>query len=218
MVVGFCAEDANAGVNELKGWVSALSLKRGRLHGMDIDGVPRDMSDFGPVYIRYVSTSGDAYLSGYDGNYRGAYFTPQLSDGEFRQYGVLPIGLWKEDAKLAKESSSDNSELELNPAGTQTSASSVPASSLSLNGSDDAEFQVRISSHIDREIQPRAKSLEIRLKLLSVDALSGSVVVCCQGDEAVVNSEAVKRWIKSSFSTVSGVQKVVIDSVASTVA
>eukprot|EP00466_Bigelowiella_natans_P010325 jgi/Bigna1/36045/e_gw1.12.234.1 len=92
MVVGFCAENASAGVNELKGWVSTLSLKRGRLHGMDIDGMPRDMSDFGPVYIRYVSSSGDAYLSGYDGNYRGAYFTPQLPDGEFRQYGVLPIG------------------------------------------------------------------------------------------------------------------------------
>jgi len=98
IVIGFCASDANEGVSELKGWVSSLKLNRGRLHGMDDDGKARDMSDFGPVYIRYVSSSGDAYLSGYDGNYRGVYFTPNLSDGEFRQYGVLPLGLYQESS------------------------------------------------------------------------------------------------------------------------
>jgi len=96
LVFGICAGSAEEGLEELKGLVGTLAVKRGRLHGMDTDGVPRDMREFGPVFIRYVSASGDAYLSGYDGTYRGIYFTPTLPDGEFRQYGVLPLGLWKE--------------------------------------------------------------------------------------------------------------------------
>jgi len=103
LVMGICAGSAEEGVGELKGLVSALGLKRNRLHGMDNDGVPRDMADFGAVYIRYVAATGDAYLSGYDGYYRGVYVTPQLKDGEFRQYGVLPLGLWREDSPAEEQ-------------------------------------------------------------------------------------------------------------------
>eukprot|EP00468_Gymnochlora_sp_CCMP2014_P001894 CAMPEP_0167742080 /NCGR_PEP_ID=MMETSP0110_2-20121227/1221_1 /TAXON_ID=629695 /ORGANISM="Gymnochlora sp., Strain CCMP2014" /LENGTH=245 /DNA_ID=CAMNT_0007626219 /DNA_START=198 /DNA_END=935 /DNA_ORIENTATION=- len=103
IVVGICAESADEGVKELKGLVENLSQKKGRLHGMDDDGVAKDMSDFGPVYIRYVSGSGDAFLSGYDGLYRGIYFTPSLPDGEFRQYGVLPLGLWEHSISVPKD-------------------------------------------------------------------------------------------------------------------
>ncbi|EKX33388.1 hypothetical protein GUITHDRAFT_62358, partial [Guillardia theta CCMP2712] len=98
-MMGFCAESAEEGVGALKAWVSALELPRGRLHGMDKDGVALDMSDFGAVYIKYSSTggeilsAGDATLNGYDGSYRGVYFNPTLPDGKFRQYAVLPLDL-----------------------------------------------------------------------------------------------------------------------------
>ena len=67
---------------------------------MDKDGQPLDMSDFGPVYIKYtsaggeISDQGDAMLNGYGGSYRGVYFNPVLADGEFRQYAVLPLFLF----------------------------------------------------------------------------------------------------------------------------
>merc|ERR1719221_997166 len=78
----------------------ALDLPRGVLHGMDRDGVPMDMSTFGSVYIKYNSKStsqdapGSAVLSGYAGDFRGVYFNPDLMDGEFRQYAVLPLDVF----------------------------------------------------------------------------------------------------------------------------
>ena len=47
LMLGICANDAEEGVATLKKWVGALQLPRGELHGMDVDGVPIDMSDFG---------------------------------------------------------------------------------------------------------------------------------------------------------------------------
>ena len=47
LMLGICADDAAEGVATLKKWVGALQLPRGELHGMDVDGVPIDMSDFG---------------------------------------------------------------------------------------------------------------------------------------------------------------------------
>mmetsp|Transcript_43763 Transcript_43763/g.102989 ORF Transcript_43763/g.102989 Transcript_43763/m.102989 type:complete len:314 (+) Transcript_43763:89-1030(+) len=100
VMLGICAESAEAGVHALKEWVSALNLPRGKLHGMDEEGVPIDMSNFGAVYIKYMSQGGqvfepgDANLNGYDGSYRGVYFNPVLADGEFRQYAVLPLDLF----------------------------------------------------------------------------------------------------------------------------
>lgn len=72
VMLGFCASEAAEGVTALKAWVEALGLPKGLLHGMDVDGVPIDMSTFGAVYLKYNSeagTSGDppgtAVLSGY---------------------------------------------------------------------------------------------------------------------------------------------------------
>ena len=98
LALGICAEDANAGLQTLKAWVTALALPKGPLHGMDKDGVPLDMSSFGAVYIKYnsrpgsaVDPPGTAALSGYNGDFRGVYFNPVLPDGVFRQYAVLPL-------------------------------------------------------------------------------------------------------------------------------
>ena len=108
IMLGFCADDAAAGVAALKAWVTALGLPKGTLHGMDRDGVPLDMTTFGAVYIKYSSQSlspgdppGTAILSGYGGDFRGVYFNPQLPDGAFRQYAVLPLGLFELAADAA---------------------------------------------------------------------------------------------------------------------
>ena len=91
MMVGFCAHDQQSGLRALKAWTAGLGLPKGRLHGMDLNGKPVTIP--GAVYIKYNSSSGDAVISGYAGEYRGVLFTPQLPDGEFRQYGYLPLTL-----------------------------------------------------------------------------------------------------------------------------
>ena len=57
LMLGICAADAAEGLATLKRWVGSLGLPRGTLHGMDDDGVPIDMSDFGAVYIKYDSSA-----------------------------------------------------------------------------------------------------------------------------------------------------------------
>lgn len=106
VMLGICAQDAIEGVNTLKAWVTCLDLPKGPIHGMDIDGVPIDMSNFGAVYIKYNSLSsaqdpqGSAQLSGYKGDVRGVYFSPMLPDGIFRQYAVLPLDLFASDSPV----------------------------------------------------------------------------------------------------------------------
>jgi hypothetical protein len=90
VMLGVCASDAAEGLSTLKSWTSELGLPRGKLHGMDRDGVPIDPPK-GAVFIKYNSLSGDAYISGYGGDYRGVLFTPELADAAFRQYGYLPL-------------------------------------------------------------------------------------------------------------------------------
>ena len=94
VMMGICAPDAENGLCALKAWTTDLGLPRGRLHGLDVDGEPVDPPQ-GPVFIKYNSDSGDAFLSGYGGEYRGVLFTPELGDGAFRQYGYLPLDLPK---------------------------------------------------------------------------------------------------------------------------
>ena len=94
VMMGICAPDAEGGLVALKAWTADLGLPRGRLHGLDVDGEPVD-PPAGPVFIKYNSDSGDAFLSGYGGEYRGVLFTPELGDGAFRQYGYLPLDLPK---------------------------------------------------------------------------------------------------------------------------
>jgi hypothetical protein len=96
VLLGICADDAETGVAALKAWVSALQLPRGLLYNADTDGVPRDLSGFGPVYIKYNSVSGAAHLDRCPGQFRGVLFTPDLMDGVFRQYGFLPLELLEE--------------------------------------------------------------------------------------------------------------------------
>lgn len=106
VMLGFCADDAGAAIAALKYWVSALGLPRGTLHGMDANGVPLDMSTFGACYVKYNSLptgagdpAGSAMLSGYGGDFRGVYFSPDLGAAEeFCQYGVLPLDLWGGDS------------------------------------------------------------------------------------------------------------------------
>ena len=110
-ILGICASSPEEGVATLKAWVTALSLPRGLLHGMDKDGVPIDLS--GGVYIKYNSGGvytfsdirksglgfdalwkpGDALLEPYDGTYRGVYFQVELEDEEFRQY-MIPVDVF----------------------------------------------------------------------------------------------------------------------------
>merc|ERR1712232_553347 len=88
--------------------VTALGLPKGPLHGMDEDGVPLDMSTFGPVYIKYNSNwansdaaSGTAILSGYEGDFRGVYVSPWFKDGQTvkqKVYGVLPGDLFTSES------------------------------------------------------------------------------------------------------------------------
>ena len=40
---------------------------------------------------------GDALLEGYDGDFCRIYYSVELGDGEFRQFGVLPTDLFMEE-------------------------------------------------------------------------------------------------------------------------
>ena len=91
-----------------------LGLPRGKLHGMDVDGVPIPPEELGSVYVKFSTGGamtftemrrtgigfdalwrpGDALLEGYDGDFRGVYMNVELRDGEFRQFGVLPTDLF----------------------------------------------------------------------------------------------------------------------------
>uniref|UniRef100_A0A6S9JC07 Uncharacterized protein n=1 Tax=Heterosigma akashiwo TaxID=2829 RepID=A0A6S9JC07_HETAK len=112
VMLGFVAGSIDDGLTALKSWVGTMKLPRGRLHGMDIDGVPNPPK--GPVYIKYSSGEvltftdlrqrgmslmdvwkpGDAVVDEYAGEYRGVYLNVELEDKEFRQFGVLPLGLF----------------------------------------------------------------------------------------------------------------------------
>lgn len=114
IMLGFCASNAPEALSGLKSWVNELNLPRGMLHGMDVDGVPIPVEDLGSVYVKYSTGGamtfgeirrsgqgfdalwrpGDALLEGYDGDFRGVYLNIMLSDGVFRQFGVLPTDLW----------------------------------------------------------------------------------------------------------------------------
>mmetsp|Transcript_27 Transcript_27/g.56 ORF Transcript_27/g.56 Transcript_27/m.56 type:complete len:252 (+) Transcript_27:268-1023(+) len=117
IMLGFCASNAPEALSGLKSWVNELDLPRGMLHGMDVDGVPIPVEDLGSVYVKYSTGGattfseikrsgrgfdalwrpGDAVLEGYDGDFRGVYLNIMLSDGVFRQFGVLPTDLWMEE-------------------------------------------------------------------------------------------------------------------------
>ena len=117
IMLGICAANAPEALGGLKSWVSELDLPRGMLHGMDVDGVPIPVEELGSVYVKYSTGGamtftemrksgrgfdalwrpGDALLEMYDGDFRGVYFSVELGDGVFRQFGVLPTDLFMEE-------------------------------------------------------------------------------------------------------------------------
>ena len=117
IMLGICASNAPEALGGLKSWVSNCMLPRGMLHGMDIDGTPIPVEELGSVYIKYSTGGamtyseirrsrrgfdalwrpGDALLETYDGDFRGVYLNVELSDGVFRQFGLLPTDLFMID-------------------------------------------------------------------------------------------------------------------------
>lgn len=113
--LGICAGDTGEAIQTLKQWVAGLQVPKGLLHGLDIDGVPVEI--MGAVYTKYSTGGarsfadvresgrgfdslwkpGDALLETYDGDFRGVYYNVELQDGEFRQYGVLPLNLFEDN-------------------------------------------------------------------------------------------------------------------------
>jgi len=93
-IMGLKAETGIQGLKFLKEWVSGLSLPRGVLRAVDESNseVPISSWDHQPVYIKYNSSeNGNAYMKPYEGGYSGCIFQPSLPDGEFRQFGDLPL-------------------------------------------------------------------------------------------------------------------------------
>ena len=126
IMLGICAENVQEGLMGLKTWVDALTLPRGLLHGLDVDGQPMENPEsLGAVYLKYNTGGcmtftemrksgkgfdalwkpGDVVLETYDGDYRGIYFNVELQDGQFRQFGVLPTDLF-----LIQNDDDDNDE------------------------------------------------------------------------------------------------------------
>ena len=80
---------------------------------MDVDGQPIELK--GSVYVKYSTGGvmtftqmrktgmgldalwkpGDAIVESYDGDFQGLYVQMELSDGVFRQFGVLPLDLFE---------------------------------------------------------------------------------------------------------------------------
>ena len=96
IMFGICAQTGHEGIDALKVWTEELNLPKGKLHGLDTDGVPKPIPE-GPVFIKYNSLSGDAFCSEYHGEFRGVLFTPVLNDGVFRQFGYLDLSLLDDD-------------------------------------------------------------------------------------------------------------------------
>ena len=53
-MLGICAPSASAGIQTLKAWVTDLGLPRGKLHGLDVDGVEQPPPT-GAVFVKYNS-------------------------------------------------------------------------------------------------------------------------------------------------------------------
>jgi hypothetical protein len=95
VLLGICADDAKTAVAALKAWVGALRLPRGLLYNADVDGVPLDLGNFGPAFVKYNSATGAAHLHQLrKGAFRGVLFNPEFRDGTLRQYGSLPLDLF----------------------------------------------------------------------------------------------------------------------------
>ena len=99
VILGIMAENYDRAIITLQDWVPKLGLKKGILRTVDDNNEVVDISSFSStqsVYVKFNSTDGgDAYMKSYDGLNRGVIFQPILEDGEFRQYGDLPLSLFQ---------------------------------------------------------------------------------------------------------------------------
>ena len=93
---GICAQTGREGIDALKIWTEELTLPKGKLHGLDTDGIPKPIPSEA-VFIKYNSLSGDAFCSEYHGEFRGVLFPPVLIDGVFRQFGYLDLSLFDDN-------------------------------------------------------------------------------------------------------------------------
>ena len=91
-MMGICAQDAVGGIAALKAWTGDLGHQGGSCTGWTWTA-SRWIRRRDPCSSSTTPDSGDAFLSGYGGEYRGVLFTPELGDGAFRQYGYLPLDL-----------------------------------------------------------------------------------------------------------------------------
>ncbi|KAG8460000.1 hypothetical protein KFE25_011049 [Diacronema lutheri] len=172
VMLGLCADDADSAVSGLKCWVGALGLPRGTLHGMDEGGVPRDMSAFGPCYVKYNSLqtgsgdpAGSAHLSGYGGDFRGVYLSVDLGDDAFEQYGVLPLDLFPPSPSSPCGGAGGGA------GGARAGASAGGAAVLSFDG----------VAQLVEQLQPDVQRAGGSLRLLAVSSADGSVTVELRG-------------------------------------
>ncbi|KAJ1414020.1 hypothetical protein B484DRAFT_454947 [Ochromonadaceae sp. CCMP2298] len=96
VVLGILADSGQQGASALAAWVGALGLRRGVLRAYDEAGeIAPALLDSAPVYIKYNSTTGDAYAKANPGGFVGVIFQPTVSEDAFVQYGNLPLLLFK---------------------------------------------------------------------------------------------------------------------------
>ncbi len=157
---------------------------------MDKEGQPLDMSDFGPVYIKYtsaggeISDQGDAMLNGYGGSYRGVYFNPVLADGEFRQYAVLPLFLFDSRNSSAATAAATGTAVPARPA---SAAAPAPIEVGAGGAAPDAGRQAgaRTSWSADRVrellagVSATLDQLGASVEVLAVDDASAAVTIEC---------------------------------------
>jgi hypothetical protein len=166
---------------------------------MDKDGQPLDMSDFGPVYIKYtsaggqVSGQGDAMLNGYAGSYRGVYFNPVLPDGEFRQYAVLPLFLFDSRNSTAGAGPDASAPVPARAANPPASApNEARAGGAAPYGGRQAGARAPLSAGRVRELLASVSAaldqLGASVEVLQVDDATAAVCVCvCVCVNPIVN-------------------------------
>ena len=176
---------------------------RGRLHGMDKDGKPLDMTLFGAVFIKYssaggqISDRGDAMLNGYSGSFRGVYFNPVLPDGKFRQYAVLPLDLFScQDTDPSIDAPVPTQASEIVPAAPQD----IPtqASPKAIADTDSAAKRGWTIDRVEEVLAPLLGTLarlDVSLRVLDVDDSSGVCLRCTSHLSVTIASILVCKLI-----------------------
>jgi len=96
VTLGIKADSGSRALEVLKKWVTGLSLVKGVLRAVDDRNAEVRIDAYNdlPVFVKYSSESGDAYMKPYQGGYGGVIFQPKLEDGEFRQFGDFPLSVF----------------------------------------------------------------------------------------------------------------------------